>query len=104
MAEPFWNRRGYLMASLTLKSIPDDLLRRLRAAAEEDRRSLNGQILHLLALSLEGGSRARRAPADVEAQVAAWRRLAGRWESELDAKAEARALIRRRSSGRKVEL
>ena len=36
------------MASLTLKNIPDDLLGRLRARAERNRRSLTGEILHLL--------------------------------------------------------
>ncbi len=36
------------MASLTLKNIPDELLQRLRARAERERRSLTGEILHLL--------------------------------------------------------
>lgn len=36
------------MASLTIKGIPDDLLDRLRKRAEQHRRSLNGEVLHLL--------------------------------------------------------
>lgn len=36
------------MASLTLKNIPDELLQRLRARAQRERRSLTGEILHLL--------------------------------------------------------
>ena len=49
------NRLGYalsgrlsFMASLTLKNIPDELLQRLRSRAERERRSLTGEILHLL--------------------------------------------------------
>ena len=41
------------MASLTLKGIPDDLLRRLRRAAEANRRSLNREVLDRLARSVE---------------------------------------------------
>jgi plasmid stability protein len=36
------------MPALTLKSIPDDLLQRLRNAARIHRRSLNSEVLELL--------------------------------------------------------
>lgn len=92
------------MASLTLKNVPDDLLRALRKAAEGDRRSLNQEIMHLLASALgRGGAKpAPRAP-EVEAQLTAWRKLAGRWKSDVDPAAESKALIQRRSRGRKVD-
>lgn len=41
------------MASLTLKGIPDELLDRLRHAAETNRRSLNREVLDRLARSTE---------------------------------------------------
>jgi plasmid stability protein len=93
------------MASLTLKNLPDDLLRDLRAAAEADRRSLTREIVHLL----EGGLRGRPAepalpPRHVKAQLAAWRKLAGRWESDLPFSTEAARLMKRRTSGRSVRL
>jgi plasmid stability protein len=97
------------MASLTLKNLPDDLIEELRAAAEDDRRSLNQEAMHLLTLAL----RARASPTsptattpatDVQAQVAAWRKLAGKWASDVDRATEASALIKRRSRGRKVNL
>jgi plasmid stability protein len=36
------------MPSLTIKGVPHELLDRLRQRAEQHRRSLNGEVLHLL--------------------------------------------------------
>lgn len=92
------------MASLTLKNVPEDLLRALREAAEVDRRSLNQEIMHLLTLALRGRvERPLPLPLDVESQLAAWRRLAGKWESDVDRATEAQQLAERRSAGREVE-
>ncbi len=44
------------MPSLTIKSIPDDLLNRLRDSAEEHRRSLNSEVLHRLERSVGSSS------------------------------------------------
>ena len=93
------------MAALTLKNLPDDLLRELRAAADHDRRSLNQQVIHLLDLALRTAPRRALTPrAEMDAQVAAWRRLAGRWQSDEDRDAEAKRIAGRRSPGRKVAL
>jgi plasmid stability protein len=93
------------MASLTLKNLPDDLLRALRRAAQKDHRSLTREIIHRLESSLRGGAE-RPAPRahDASAQVAAWRRLAGKWESDVDRATEAKRLMERRTSGRGVDL
>lgn len=40
------------MANLSLKNIPDDLYAQLRASAEENRRSINGEIIYMLERSL----------------------------------------------------
>ena len=92
------------MASLTLKNVPERLLRELRKSAERDRRSLNQEIIHLLEGSLREPRRSANVQAEVDAQVAAWRKLAGKWQSDVDAATEARRIKRRRSSGRKVDL
>ena len=47
------------MATITVKNIPDDLYRRLKAAAERNRRSINGEIIHRIEFSL----RSQRVPA-----------------------------------------
>jgi plasmid stability protein len=89
------------MASLTLKNLPDDLLGALRDAAVRDRRSLTQEIIHLLEVALRGGERPAAA---VEAQVAAWRKLAGKWRSDLDQATEAERIMERRTEGREVDL
>jgi plasmid stability protein len=92
------------MASLTLKNVPDDLLRALREAADTDRRSLNQEVIHLLSVVLgeAKGTRATSA-ATVKAQVAAWRELAGQWQFDIEPTTEADSVMDRRSSGREVE-
>ena len=40
------------MATITVKNIPDDLYRRLKAAAESNRRSINGEIISRIEESL----------------------------------------------------
>lgn len=91
------------MASLTLKNLPDDLLRALRKAADKDRRSVTQQIIHLLETALGRTERPAARPADADAQLAAWRKLAGRWESDTDRATETRRLMKRRTSGREVD-
>lgn len=68
------------MASITLKNVPDELLDALREAAQRDRRTMTQEILYLLETALCGLPKAVEAP-DAKAQVAAWRKLAGKWES-----------------------
>jgi plasmid stability protein len=94
-----------LMTALTLKNLPEDLLESLRAAAERDRRSLNQEIIHLLEMALterEPGRPPRAAA--VEAQLAAWRKLAGTWESGVELAEETARIVGRRTRGRKVDL
>jgi plasmid stability protein len=92
------------MASLTLKNLPEDLLRALRDAADRDRRSLTQEIIYLLEVALRSGDRPSERAALVEAQVAAWRKLAGRWASNLDHATEVERTMERRTEGRDVEL
>lgn len=91
------------MASLTLKNLPDELLRALRKAADRDRRSVTQEIIHLLESALGRGDRAAPRSPDVDAQLAAWRKLAGKWESDTDLATETRRLTERRTSGREVD-
>lgn len=41
------------MAAITIKNIPEDLYHRLRHAAEAHRRSINGELIHCLELTLK---------------------------------------------------
>lgn len=85
------------MASLPLRNVPPELIRSLRAAAAHDHRSLSQEVVHLLELAVrarkDGGGPAQ----EVEVQLAAWRELAGRWQSDLDPDTEADELMAARS-------
>jgi hypothetical protein len=90
-----------VMPSLTLKDIPDDLLHRLREAAERERRSLTQQALVLI----EGGlARIDTVEARAERQLEAWSELSGEWKSKRSMKAEMEEIYAARSAGRDVDL
>ena len=94
------------MPSLTIKDIPLKLLRRVRARAARERRSMNGEIILLLDEALAG--RQERVRESVKerafAQAEAWARLAGRWRSGASATQEIAAIYAARSRGRPVSL
>lgn len=93
------------MASLTLKNLPDDLLMRLRARAAADHRSLSREVLHLLdrALSSPDIDRLHEYRTQAEAQIEAWKRIAGRWASTRSPREERAQVYRGRTRGRKVD-
>ena len=88
------------MPSITLKNIPQDLLKRLRRKAVEERRSLNQEVLHLLDVSLLAMEGPRALEEDVLRQVEAWRRLSGRWESDEPVARELERIYSSRTPGR----
>lgn len=47
------------MPTLTLKNVPDDLHRRLKAVAQENHRSLNREAIRRLEESLDGATTSR---------------------------------------------
>jgi plasmid stability protein len=92
------------MPSLTLKNLPEELLAALRAAPARDRRSVTQEIIHLLDIALQGGQPPARDAADTaEAQVAGWRKLAGKWTSDVDPATETKRIVERRTRGREVD-
>ncbi len=94
------------MPSLTIKDIPEKLLRRVRARAAADRRSMNGAVIQLLDEALAGRPPrvADSAQARALAQAEAWRRLAGRWRSRRAVSQEIAQIYAARSRGRPVRL
>lgn len=88
--------------------MPEELGAALKQAAAQSRRSLNGEIIHRLSLSLDTGTGMPAAPpvvADSPDSVAdAWSSLAGRWQSDLSVEAEIAALYEARSGGRDVDV
>ena len=94
------------MASLTIKGIPPELMEELRARAAADRRSMNKEIIHLLGVAVAGSppDDAARRREIARAQADAWKRLAGRWRSDVSPQEEVEAIYAARSRGRPVDL
>jgi plasmid stability protein len=90
--------------ALTLKNLPEDMLAELRATAERNQRSLNQQALVLLKRGLHADATGSESGSLNAARVAAWRELCGAWQSEGTVEREVRAIYRRRTKGRKVDL
>ena len=89
------------MSSITLKDVPEQLLVRLRAAAAQERRSLNQEALVLI----EGGLDARETAEErANRQLEAWRALAGTWVSDRAIDAEVADLYAARTPGRDIDL
>jgi plasmid stability protein len=51
--DPKWRNNGGKMAILNIKSLPDDLYKKLQARAKRERRSVAQQVTHLLSEALE---------------------------------------------------
>ena len=107
---PLWNHFA-MGLSLTLKSMPENLLEGLRSAADAAHRSLNKEVIHPLERSFDKPMKATMKTGAEEwdktrvmEQVTAWEHLAGSWESDLSIEAEIEALYAARTEGRKVEL
>ncbi len=94
------------MPSLTLKDIPIPLMERLRARAAREQRSLNREAIRLLEQALEpSGDPALHLRQECDAQLGAWRALAGRWQGtnkEIDELVQ--GIYQSRTRGREIEL
>jgi plasmid stability protein len=94
------------MPTITIKNVPESLLKRLRAYAEADARSLNRELIYLLEealLNRESAEGEESMEALARRQAAAWRALGGTWESELVPEEEGRAIMDSRTLGRDID-
>ena len=104
------------MASITLKNLPESLVKRVRRLAERERRSLSQQILFMVERGLTSAGSATPEAAlpaaplppalaqAIRSQVAAWQHLAGRWIADEPVEAEIAGIYAARTAGRDVTL
>lgn len=93
------------MANLTIRNIPEELLRGLRQLSKKERRSLNSEALVLLEKSLQEYTLEKHGDTvSVEAQTEIWSKLAGEWEDPRPAEEICADVLSQRTPGRKVEL
>ena len=91
------------MPNLTIKGIPERLLKQPRKRAADERRSLNQEVIHLLEGSLALEEKTAQLRETVDRQVEAWRRIAGRWRSRETIAEEIRQIYSARTGGRHVK-
>ena len=50
---PFWSYNGAMTLSLSVKEVPEELARALRERAARNRRSLQGELMHILETAVQ---------------------------------------------------
>ncbi len=94
--------------NITIKSLPEEVGAALKRAAAQSRRSLNGEIIHRLSVSLAENARmpeiASKVAESPDSVADAWAALGGRWKSDLSVEAEIASLYETRSAGRDVDV
>jgi plasmid stability protein len=95
------------MASITVRNIPDEVLKRLKALSSIDRRSLNNEIL----IILERGTfteyeekLSMQKAISKSTQLEIWKAISGKWEDDRSAKDIVDDIYSHRTIGRDVKL
>ncbi len=92
------------MANLTIRNIPDELINKLRRLSEQEKRSMNSEVLVLMEKCLADYTPEQvHNQISVEAQTELWNKLAGEWEDPRSADIIAKEISAARTRGRKVD-
>ena len=95
------------MASITIRDIPEELLKRIRTLSTLAKRSLNSQILVTIEQGLLTESRRwaeQDAPIGKATQLSIWEELAGEWEDTRTTDEIVADIYEHRTVGRNVDL
>jgi len=93
------------MINLTIRNIPEDVIKKVKALSVIERRSLNCELLMLIEKGLDREMASRgRLPVSREAQVRLWEELAGTWKDSRSTKNIIAAIYDDRTVGRDVTL
>jgi plasmid stability protein len=96
-----------MMANITVRNIPEELLNKLRTLSTLERRSLNNEILVILekGIARESNRNSRMtASKPKDTQIKVWENLCGRWKDKKQTDEVIRNVIGSRSMGREVDL
>jgi plasmid stability protein len=93
------------MPNLTIRNVPEDLLKNLHKLSQRERRSLNSEVLVLLEKSvMQDAVGINSDTITIQAQTELWSKLAGEWDDSRSAEEITDAILARRTPGREVEL
>ena len=95
------------MKSITVRNIPDEMLKRLKMLSVLEKRSLNNEILMILEKGLAKESEFKanlRNHISMETQIKLWQNLSGKWIDNRSTDDIIRDIVDSRSEGRSVDL
>ena len=95
------------MASITVRNIPESILKRIKELSSIERRSVNNQILVILERGTDSEYEerlSRRRSLSKETQLEIWRKLSGTWLDRRSAKEIIGDIYSHRTQGRDVSL
>jgi plasmid stability protein len=95
------------MASITVRNIPDEVLKRLKALSSIDRRSLNNEILMILErgtfTEYEEKLKMQKAISKTT-QIEIWKAVSGKWVDDRSTEEIIKDIYSHRTIGRDIKL
>ena len=95
------------MANITIRNIPDSVLKRIKTLSHIERRSMNSELLYLIEKGLNEEAKTKSNGPNVlssETQAKLWEELIGMWEDDRSAEEIIKDIYSHRTAGRHVEL
>lgn len=95
------------MASITVRNIPDSVLKRIKTLSQIERRSMNSELLRLIERGLNEEIEKKSSGANLlssETQAKMWEELIGMWEDDRSAEEIIKDIYSHRTAGRHVDL
>lgn len=93
------------MTNLTVRNIPDEIIKKIKTLSELDKRSLNNEILIILEKGLFNEIKNRKYyKISKETQLNIWKKLSGQWEDKRNTKEIIKEIYSNRSLGRDIKL
>ncbi|MBN1525093.1 MAG: hypothetical protein JW904_11450 [Spirochaetales bacterium] len=93
------------MTNLTVRNIPDDIMKKIKALSEREKRSINNELLIILERGLETIiPETRSVKINKDLQIALWKEICGKWEDERKTEEIIQDIYSHRSPGRNIQL
>ena len=93
--------------NITIRNIPEEVIRKIRRLAEMEKRSINNEILLILEHGVEEEVNhflGRKRIISKETQINIWKRLSNEWDDERSTAEIIEDIYSNRTIGREVEL
>ncbi len=93
--------------NITVRNIPDEIIRKIRTLSQMGKRSLNNEILLLLERSVQEETNyhtEQKKNISKETQINMWKKLVNRWDDSRSTKEIIEDIYDNRTLGREIEL